>query len=140
MLSFALAAVALSAPEAVHDRSAAPAAQAATPAESPVTAAARQWLALVDAGDWQQSWATTGKSFQSMNTVKVWEKASLSARVPLGRVVSRTLVGEENIPAPPHGYQLVRFRTDFANKPGATETLSLNREGESWRVVGYFIE
>ncbi|HYD36179.1 MAG TPA: DUF4019 domain-containing protein, partial [Allosphingosinicella sp.] len=62
------------------------------------------------------------------------------ARVPLGRVRSRSLAGEEGIPGPPSGYQLIRFRTSFANKAGAVETLSLAREDGRWKVVGYFIE
>lgn len=109
-------------------------------AESAVTESARSWLALVDAGKWPESWAATGQSFQSLNTVEAWRSASASARVPLGRVLSRSLAGEESVPAPPHGYQLVRFRTDFAGKAGAVETLSLVREGESWKVVGYIID
>lgn len=114
---------------------------AAAPAsESAVTRAAADWLALVDAGKWQESWAATGQSFQSLNTVAAWQAASEQARVPLGRMLSRQLLSAEDVPAPPHGYHLVRFRTDFANKRGATETLSLDREGESWKVVGVYIE
>ena len=143
MLSFAFALLALSgAPEAAQDGAGQPA-QAPAPsaaAESAATQAARQFLALVDAGEWDESWAATAESFRSNNTVEVWRSASESGRVPLGRVLSRSLVGEESIPAPPHGLQLVRFRTDFANKPRATETLSLAREGGSWRIAGYIIE
>jgi DNA-binding CsgD family transcriptional regulator len=143
MISLAVAALALSgAPEAAQDR-AEPSQTANRPApvaESAVTQAARQWLALVDSGKWQQSWAGTTQSFQSSNTVEMWQSASEGGRVPLGRVLSRSLTSQESIPAPPSGYQLVRFRTDFASKAGATETLSLAHEGESWRVVGYYID
>lgn len=119
---------------------AAPAAQAAPPSQSSAPQVALQWLALVDAGNWAESWAATASSFRQMNTVEVWQSASLEARVPLGRVLSRSLTSEESIPAPPAGLQLVRFRTSFANRPEAVETLSLTREGQSWRVAGYFIE
>ena len=143
MIALTLAALALSAsPQAAQDRAAPSqsAGSAAPAAETGATQAARQWLALVDAGNWQESWAATAQSFRSMNTVQAWQSASESARVPLGRMLSRIGRGEESIPAPPHGYQLVRFRTDFANRAGASETLSLAREGGSWRVTGYFIE
>jgi len=143
MISLLIAALALSgAPEVAEERAQASMTQARTSpvAETRVTQAARQWLALVDAEKWKESWAGTAKSFQSLNSVEAWQSASLSGRVPLGRVLSRRLVSEENIPAPPRGYQLVRFRTDFASKADATETLTLAREGGSWRVVGYFIE
>jgi DNA-binding CsgD family transcriptional regulator len=143
MLSFAVAVLVLSgAPEAAQDRAAPPEASArsAPVVETAATQAARQWLALVDAGDWPGSWAATAQSFQSQNTVEAWRSASLTARVPLGRMLSRSLAGEESIPAPPAGLQLVRFRTRFANKADAIETLSLAREGDSWRIAGYYIE
>lgn len=44
------------------------------------------------------------------------------------------------MPAPPDGFQAVRFKTDFAAKPNATETLSLIREGGQWKVAGYVID
>jgi DNA-binding CsgD family transcriptional regulator len=117
------------------------AAAAATPAaRTGATQAASRFLELVDAGKWAESWAATTRTFRTTNTLEVWQSASESGRVPLGRVLSRSFTSEESIPAPPHGYQLVRFRTSFANKPAATETLSLAREGEGWRVAGYIIE
>lgn len=136
----AFAALALTgAPDTAHDQAAAPT-QAAPAAQSPAAEAALRFLALVDSGNWPESWAATASSFRRMNTVEAWQSASLEARVPLGRVVSRSLTGEEDIPAPPAGLRLVRFRTSFANRPQAVETLSLAREGESWRVAGYYIE
>ena len=141
MISFALALLALS-PSLQPAQETAPAGRAsqAAPAETAVTGAARQWLALVDAAQWQESYAATGQSFQSLNSLEAWQSASAKVRVPLGRAISRSLIAEQTIPAPPHGYQVVRFRTDFENKGGATEHLSLAREGGGWKVVGYVIE
>jgi DNA-binding CsgD family transcriptional regulator len=116
------------------------AAAAAPAAETAITRAASEWLALLDAGKWQESWAATGQSFRSLNTVDAWQAASEQARVPLGRMLSRQLLSEEDVPAPPKGYRMVRFRTDFENRRGATETVSLDREGDSWKVVGVYIE
>ena len=118
-----------------------PTANAAAPvSESAVTRAARDWLALVDAGKWQESWAATAPSFRALNTVQAWQSASERVRRPLGPVRTRTLVSEQDTPAPPHGYTTVRFRTDFANKGGATETLSLDRDEGVWKVVGIYVE
>ncbi|KGB52527.1 Bacterial regulatory s, luxR family protein [Sphingopyxis sp. LC81] len=117
-----------------------PAASAAPAAETAAVQAARQWLALVDKGDWNSSWNATGQAFKSLNTSERWAEVSEAVRTPLGAVVSRELVSEENVPAPPYGYQLVKFRTSYANKAGAIETLSLVREGGEWRVVGCTIE
>ena len=60
--------------------------------------------------------------------------------MPRGRALSRRFAGEEAIPAPPRGYQLVRFRTRFENGGETTETLSLAREGAAWKVAGYYID
>lgn len=138
MISLAIALFALSpSPDGAAPSTAAATAPAAQTASAQ---AARQWLELVDSGKWEESWAATTQSFRSMNTVAAWQSASEQARVPLGRVVSRSFTSEEMVPAAPSGHQVVRFRTSFANKAAATETLSLAKEGGSWRVVGYFIE
>jgi hypothetical protein len=110
---------------------------AATAAET--TRAARSWLALVDQGRWEDSWRASGQQFQRANTSKVWADISKAVRPPLGAVASRTPISHERVPAPPRGYQLIRFRTSFANKPAAIETVSLEREGREWKVVGYWI-
>ena len=120
----------------------APAHQSASPSpvQAEVVRSAREWLAMVDAGRWDESWRATGASFRSMNTSKVWADVSEQVRVPLGAVTSRADLSHESVPAPPHGYEMVKFRTSFANKAGALETLTLVREGQAWRVVGYMIE
>jgi len=108
--------------------------------ETAAVQAARQWLALTDKSDWNGSWNATGQAFKSLNTSDRWAEVSRSVRTPLGALVSRELIGEEYVPAPPYGYQVVKFRTSYANKAGVIETLSLVREGEEWRVVGITIE
>lgn len=113
---------------------------APAPAESEAVVAARDWLALVDKGDWNASWEATGQSFKALNTVETWAKVSGQVRPPLGALKSRVLLSEQEVPAPPYGYQMIKFRTDYANKAGAIETLSLIREGGAWRVVGVTVE
>lgn len=138
-MSFSLALLALSSLSGTGQAPTAP--QSAVPvAETAAVRSVRSWLALVDAGDWDGSWNATGQSFKSLNTSDTWAEVSQSVRTPLGAVVSRALIGEENVPAPPYGYQVVKFRTSFAHKVDAIETLSLARENENWRVVGYTIE
>jgi DNA-binding CsgD family transcriptional regulator len=139
MITLAIAALALSAAPQHRPATAAHRAPAAV-AESSATKATRAWLALVDAGKWRESFAGTAKSFQTNNTYEMWRDASVGGRVPLGRVLSRRLVSDEQIPAPPHGNQLVRFKTHFANKANATETLTLVQEEGVWKIVGYIID
>lgn len=109
-------------------------------AETATVAAARQFLALTDANDWEASYRATGKAFQSLNTQATWADVSKRVRPPLGAMRSRQLVSAEFAPAPPQGYWIVKFRTDYANKAGAIETLSLVNEDGDWKVVGVTIE
>ena len=108
---------------------------AATP-DPEVVDTARQWLVLVDQGRWDESYRATGAPFRKLNTASMWATASEKVRVPLGAVITRTLIGQENLPAPPDGYEVVKFRTSFARKAEATETVTLERDGGRWRVVG----
>lgn len=139
VMTFALTLLAFAAlPQAAT--TAPPASAAARQAADPaVTDAARIWLALVDEGRWDESYRATGAAFRKLNTAQVWATVSEKVRVPLGAVVSRSFVSEENLPAPPGGYEVVEFRTRFANKADAVETVTLEREAGAWRVVGVTI-
>ena len=131
MLTLFAAILALSGPSLTPAQSS----EAASIAESDASRAARSWLALVDAGKWQESYDAAGHSFKSLNPVRGWRWSSEKVRVPLGAVLTRTLISEDVTPAPPHGYRVVRFRTVFANRT-AIETVSLDCERKGWKVVG----
>ena len=115
-------------------------ASAATAVETATVASARQWLALVDTGDWKASWEATGKQFRDLNTSATWADVSQKVRAPLGAVTSRALIAVDHFPAPPDGYWIVKFRTSYANKANAVETLSLTWEDNRWKVVGCIID
>ena len=116
---------------------------ASTPAvsasETAVVDASRQWMALLDAGNWEQSYLATSKAFRSVNTLQKWAEVSRQVRTPLGAMHSRELVTIDFAPTP-QGYWIVKFRTDYAGKPGAIETLSLVNEDGSWKVAGIVID
>lgn len=112
----------------------------ATVTDTEVVDVARQWLTLVDQGRWDESYKGTGSAFQKQNSAQVWAATSEKVRTPLGAVLSRTLLSQQELPAPPNGYQVVKFRTSYANKADAVETVSLERENDSWRVVAIIIE
>ena len=108
-------------------------------AEIDAAAAARQFMTLLDAQNWEASYRATGKSFQSVNTQATWAEVSEKVRTPLGAMHSRHLLSSDYVPAP-EGYWFVKFRTDYANKTGVIETLSLAKEDGSWKVVGIMID
>lgn len=116
----------------------------AQPASQPrvdpaIETTAREFLTLVDQGRWDDSYARTGTAFRKLNSAVVWADVSKKVRPPLGPVRSRVLLSQQNFPAPPDGYDVVKFRTDFANKAGAVETVTLEREDGGWRVVAVII-
>jgi DNA-binding CsgD family transcriptional regulator len=108
-------------------------------ANSEVSNTARQFLASLDEGRWEESYQATSAGFRKANTLQVWAAVSEKVRTPLGAAITRTFLSQENLPAPPHGYEVVKFRTHFANKDGVVETVTLDREDGSWRVVGVMI-
>ena len=115
---------------------------ATTPAvqSSEAADAARAWLALIDRSDWAASYRGTGASFRKLNTLQAWTRASEKMRARFGAAGTRTLIAQEDMPAPPRGYTVVKFRTSFANKPDAVETVTLDRENGVWRVFGVYVE
>jgi DNA-binding CsgD family transcriptional regulator len=117
------------------------AATAAVPvAQTEVVRAARDWLVLHDEGRWRESWEATSASFRKLNSVTRWTEVAQKVRPPLGAVTSRVAITQEQVPAPPAGVQVVKFRTSFANKADAVETVSLAREDGAWKVVGIYID
>lgn len=132
--------LALGAMPQVASTAAPTAAMEATVPDPQIVDSARQWLALLDQSRWDESYRATGTPFRKLNTAKVWADTSEQVRAPLGRMLSRAVLSQENLPAPPSGYEVVKFRTSFANKADAIETVTLDREGAVWRVVGVTIK
>lgn len=121
-----------------------PAATAVAPVpETEASAAARQWVALLDKAQWDASWESAGALFKAQLTSPQWSRTIASLRKPLGPVQSRTLqsmVPTKTLPGAPDGdYQVLQFQTRFAHKPEAIETIVMAREAAGWHVSGYFI-
>ncbi len=108
-------------------------------ADQQVVEAARQFLSLVEQKKWAESYAATGSAFRQLNTLQVWSDVSEQVHARYGKAVSRTLLSQENLPAPPAGYEVVKFRTVYANRTEAVETVTLDKEGGRWVVVGITI-
>ena len=107
--------------------------------------AAQSWLALVDRGDYRQSWQEAASYFQSKISKADWEKALNQVRAPLGAVSNRTLMGsiyQTDLPNAPKGeYVVIQYKAEFAGMGPAIETITpmLDKDGK-WRVSGYFIK
>ena len=110
----------------------------------PATEAAEQWLAVVDAGHYGQSWDQASSFFQSKISKADWEKTADQVLTPLGKVESRQFKAadfETKLPGAPEGkYCVIQFRTKFASGGNMIETITpmLEKNG-GWRVSGYLI-
>lgn len=108
-----------------------------------VTEASREWLALIDRQDWEQSWRSAATTFRTAVTSQDWTASVIAARGATGPVQQRILTAATmtaSLPGMPSGeYQALQFATDFDQKADAVESLFLTREGAEWKVIGYFI-
>ena len=118
------------------------ASSATSEAASPAAAAraAEKFLVLVDESRWAESYAATGAQFRALNTLERWSEVSARVRPPLGKLLTRNLVTNEYVPAPPEGYRLVKFRSAYASGTQQTESISLAWEDGAWKVVGIVID
>jgi len=113
--------------------------------EKAAVAAAEQWLLLVDAGKYDQSWKETAKYFKDAVSLDKWQQSLKAVRDPLGRLISRRVksrVYTTSLPGAPDGeYVVIQFETSFKNKKAAVETVTpmMDKDG-SWRVSGYYIK
>jgi hypothetical protein len=100
---------------------------------------AQRFVELIDQGRWADSYRLTTTSFRKLNSEQVWATTSQNVRTPLGKLVSRTFLSQDDIPAPPAGYQMVRFNTRFGTSAPVVETVTLERENGEWRVAGIYV-
>ena len=113
--------------------------------EQKAVSAAKAWLALVDSGDYEQSWNTAAEYFQNAVAQQQWQQSLTAARKPLGKVVSRQLKSKQyttSLPDAPDGqYVVIQYETSFENKKSAVETITpmVSADGK-WRVAGYYIK
>jgi hypothetical protein len=110
---------------------------------APAMAAARAWLAEVDADKGADSWEGAASFFRDNVPKAQWQARLDAARGPLGGVISRkmrSVTYAHMLPgAPPGDYAVIQFDTRFEKQP-ALETVTPMREKDgSWKVAGYFI-
>lgn len=128
------------------------AAKAAPPAPAPHQAdkdaahvSADAWLALIDQSQFAESWDTAAPIFQASLTKEQWNGAVKGARGPLGPLAARKFRAAEykdSLPGAPEGeYVVIYYDSAFAEKQGATESVTLAKTtDDAWKVAGYFIQ
>lgn len=111
---------------------------------APGSSASKEWLNIIDAGKYGESWQKADSFFKSQLSQKKWDSALKGIRTPLGKVTSRIELSAKeysSLPGVPDGeYLVIQFQTDFQNKKASTEILTLSKSSGQWRTVGYFIK
>jgi len=113
--------------------------------EEAAVKAAVSWLSLVDNGDYDKSWEEAAAYFRNAIPKGQWQQTIAAVRKPLGDVIMREMDSRNavtSLPGAPDGeYVVIQFKTSFANKKAAIETITpmLEKDG-TWRVSGYYIK
>lgn len=102
------------------------------------------WLALVDAGKYGESWDSAAEIFKSAITEEKWIESLTSVRNQTGKLKSRKLKSAqytENPPNAPAGkYVVIQYDSSF-DIGAAVETVVPTQEKDgSWKVSGYFVK
>lgn len=139
LMTFALGLLALATLVPVGSTQAPPATTQQEAPDAEVVDTARAFLVLLDQGRWDESYRAFGEAFRGLNSLETWSAVSDDVRAPLGQATSRTFLSQENVPTPPQGVEMVKFRTRFADGETRTETVTLNRENGGWYVVGVMV-
>ena len=105
---------------------------------------AKGWLGLIYEQDYSQSWDNAASLFQKAVTKEQWTQQLSGIVPPLGEVISRDVISSEyhtTLPGAPDGeYIVIQFKTSFENKNESIETVTQMKDGDQWKVSGYFIK
>jgi len=125
---------------------AAAAARAADPGDAAKSAARKPveaWLALVDSGNYAESWDAASSLFKAAMTREVWKAALEQVRAPLGALKERKLAGAQYATALPNApageYVIFQFNATYAARSGVETVTAMKDKDGVWRVAGYFI-
>ena len=106
---------------------------------------AKEWLALIDSGEYKQSWHQSGSIFRRGISQAKWVEALQLVRKPLGAIKKRELAiaqAPTSLPGLPEGkYLILSFSTQFATSSSmSVETLSMVEVDGEYKAIGYFIK
>ena len=113
--------------------------------EKAATAAASEWLALIDSHQYGESWFQASSDFRGAASKEQWIHALDTVRTPLGKLVSRQLKSATYTTKLPNvhagEYVVIQYDTSYEEAPGMNETLVMMLEKNgSWKANGYFIK
>lgn len=109
------------------------------------TAAATEFLAMVDNDHYDSSWRLSAKLLQERVSLEKWEEQLSAIRETLGPLVKReqsdisyATVAKDS---PDGEYIQIFYDSQFGTKAAVEETVTVMLEEDGrWRVAGYFVQ
>lgn len=99
------------------------------------------WLHMIDAGQYDDSWAHSSSLLRQQKTPDQWQSRLQRLREAYGNFSMRGLAGisfSKSLTGFPDGrYATVRFQSSFFKQRDASETVSLRFEDGQWRPIAY---
>ncbi|MCA9646430.1 MAG: DUF4019 domain-containing protein [Polyangiaceae bacterium] len=116
----------------------------APPKEHPADIAAREWLALLDAHRYSETWSAGSEWLRVSVSEQGWTAALRQVHAQSGELKRRDLHALRSTKLiknllEPGEFVIVQYASEYAALPGV-ETLVLRHEGDTWRVTGYRVE
>lgn len=107
--------------------------------------AAQKWHALLETGNYGESWEQAADILKKAITQGQWDTTNTMVRSQLGMGMKRELqavVYKEQLPGVPRGmYYILTFKVHFENSKSATETITMMKDEKGvWKCAGYFIK
>jgi hypothetical protein len=107
-------------------------------------AAATKWVELVDAGKYDDAWASSADEIKTAGPKEGFAKMMEQTRSPLGKEVSRAVkdkaYAKDPQNAPPGEYVQIHFSTAFENAKSATELVIVKKQADgTWKVGQYSV-
>ena len=116
---------------------------AAAPAKEDAEARARNWVALIDAQKYEESWTEASSFFRNGAKRQDWVQMLKNVRRGMGSVITRKSMKTtmtNSLPGALDGeYAVFQFDTALQNKAKAVETVTMVQEGGRWKAAGYLI-
>ena len=107
-------------------------------------AAATSWLQLIDAGKYDDAWASSADEIKTVGPKEGFAKMMEQTRKPLGKEISRAVkdkgYAKDPQNAPPGEYVQIHFTTSFENSNDATELVIVKKQPDGvWKVGQYSV-
>jgi hypothetical protein len=119
--------------------------EGSTSEQAATKAAATVILAQLDAEQWDKAWSSGASSLKQTTTQTGFTSGVRASRAMFGTPpASRDITGfafPESIEgAPPGQYGIVFYTADFSKAQDVEEQVVLRKDGDEWRLAGYWAE